>query len=135
MTTRITKNTLILVADGEHAIMYRNISDTAIQIESMGPLLSQDHHLRGPANLPPETSPHEKHEAEFAKRIATDLYRRAHEGDYEKLVIIADPQTLGQIRPNLHAEVTGRIILELHKTLTNSSIVDIEKILSVQSAA
>ncbi len=131
----ITNNTLILVADGRQATMYRNTSATGVSIKNDGPLLQHDSHLKGAGGVPTETSPHEYEEAGFAKRIATDLYRRAHEGDYDKLVLIADPQTLGQIRPSLHAEVTNRIILEIPKTLTNSSIQDIEKIMSSQAAA
>ena len=49
--------------------------------------------------------------------------------EFEKLVLIADPQTLGQIRPHLHKEVSQRIVLELHKTLVKSTVQDIEKIL------
>jgi protein required for attachment to host cells len=43
--------------------------------------------------------------------------------------LIADPKTLGEIRPQLHVETTKRITGELAKTLTNSTLDEIEKIL------
>ena len=46
------------------------------------------------------------------------------------LVLIADPQTLGQIRRTLHKEVKDRLISEIGKTLTNASITDIQKALT-----
>lgn len=51
----------------------------------------------------------------------------AHSGKYDKLILVADPGTLGQIRPSLHQEVSSKIVLELAKTLTNSSVADIER--------
>ena len=61
---------------------------------------------------------------------AGNLYKRLHDSKIEALILIADPQTLGQIRPHLHKEVTQRITGELHKTLTNAPIAEIEKILT-----
>ena len=52
----------------------------------------------GPAGKrPAESSIQETDEATFAKQLAKELYRRAHSGDFAALVLIADPQTLGQI--------------------------------------
>ncbi|WP_426700904.1 host attachment protein [Rhodanobacter sp. Col0626] len=47
--------------------------------------------------------------------------------EYEHLVLIADPKTLDEIRPQLHVEVAKRMMGELGKTLTNSILEDIEK--------
>jgi len=43
---------------------------------------------------------------------------------------MADPQTLGQIRPTLHKEVKDRLISEIGKTFTNAPITDIQKALA-----
>ena len=56
--------------------------------------------------------------------------RRAHRGEFEHLVIVADRQTLGQLRPSLHKEVQQRLVREVTKALTNSSIEDIETAIS-----
>ena len=73
------------------------------------------------------SSNQETDEATFAKQLAKELYRRAHHGDFAALVLIADPQTLGQIRPSLHREVQDRLVTEIGKTLTKASISDIQK--------
>ena len=125
MTVSIPKNTLIVVADGEHAILFRNTSDSGIKIENIGHISHK--HGETAARTPHETAPNEQDDASFARHIANDLYSRAHKGEFEKLVLIADPQTLGQIRPNLHSEVSKRVVLELHKTLVKSTVQDIEK--------
>ncbi len=74
---------------------------------------------------PPERSHHETDEATFAKQVAQELYRRAHDREFTSLILIADPQTLGQIRPQLHKEVATRVTREVAKTLTNASHTDI----------
>ena len=85
----------------------------------------------GPAgHRPPESTKQETDEATFAKQLANELYRRVHKGDFEAFVLIADPQTLGQIRPSLHKELKDRLILEMGKTLTKASIKDLEKALN-----
>ncbi len=42
-------------------------------------------------------------------------------------MVAADPDSLGQMRPLLHQEVTDQIILEMSKTQTSSSIRDIDR--------
>lgn len=134
MKFSLPKDAMIVIADGEHATLYRNIGISSIQIEKIGELLSGVRDNRGAAPLPHETTPHEKGEANFAKDIANNLYERVHQGEIHALVLIADPQTLGQIRPSLHKEVKELITGELHKTLTKSSIVEIERILTAAAA-
>lgn len=136
MKFSVPKNAMIVIADGEHATFYRNTGvSSGIKLEKDGELLPGAHDNRGAAPLPRETSPHEKGEANFAKDIANNLYQQVHKGGIDALVLIADPQTLGQIRPSLHKEVTQRITGELHKTLTKSSILEIERILTTAAAA
>ena len=113
MKFSVPKNAMIIIADGEHATFYRNTGVSGIKIEKTGELLPGAHDNRGAAPLPHETSPREKGEANFAKDIADNLYERVHKGGIEAVVLIADPQTLGQIRPSLHKEVTQRITGEL----------------------
>ena len=85
----------------------------------------------GPAGkTPPETSSQEVDEATFAKQIAERLYKMAYARDFESLVLVADPGTLGQIRPLLHQEVCEKLILEQAKNLVNASTGDIESSLS-----
>ncbi len=62
--------------------------------------------------------------------IAERLFKMAHARQFDHLILVADPVTLGEIRPLLHAEVTDKLILEQAKTLINASVADIEKSIS-----
>ncbi len=50
-------------------------------------------------------------------------YNRA----FDHLILVADPGSLGEIRPLLHQEVTEKLVLEQAKTLINSPVEDIER--------
>ena len=45
------------------------------------------------------------------------------------LVLVADPQTLGRIRPQLHKEVQSRLVRDLAKDFTNAPLEDIQRAL------
>ncbi|MEH6758962.1 MAG: host attachment family protein [Parasphingorhabdus sp.] len=127
--TRFPKDSLVVVATGAGAKMFRNTDKTGdVSLKSEGELEPKDLALEGPSgSYVPESSQQETDEATFSKQLAHHLYNRAHDGDYDHLVFVADPDTLGEVRPVLHQEVKDKIILELDKTLTNSPIDQIEK--------
>ncbi len=132
MADKIPHNALVVVADGTKARFFRNTSqDLSVTLKADGEL--QPAHLdnEGPSGKRPhESTSQETDEATFAKQLAKELYRRAHQGDFAALVLIADPQTLGQLRPLLHKEVQSRLVSEHGKTLTKASIADIQRTLS-----
>ena len=132
MADKIPHNALVVVADGTKARFFRNTSqDLSVTLKADGEL--QPAHLDndGPSGKRPhESTSQETVEATFAKQLAKELYRRAHQGDFAALVLIADPQTLGQLRPLLHKEVQSRLVSEHGKTLTKASIADIQRTLS-----
>ena len=132
MTDKIPHNALVVVADGTGARFFRNAGhDNKISLSAEGEFNPTNLLDDGPAGKrPPESSNQETDEATFAKQLAKELYRRAHSGDFAALVLIADPQTLGQIRPTLHKEVQERLVSEVGKTLTKASIADIQRALS-----
>jgi protein required for attachment to host cells len=132
MSHIIPENALVVVADGTGARFFRHASSHPGKHELTANGTFTPSHLLddGPAgHRPPEQSHQETAEATFAKQLAHELYRLAHSGDFAALVLIVDPQTLGQMRPLLHKEVQSRIVLEIAKTLTKSSIADIERAL------
>ncbi len=49
---------------------------------------------------------------------------------YAHLVLVADPTTLGRIRPLLHKEVQARLLGDIAKDLTNAPLADIQKALA-----
>ena len=132
MTHKIPHNALVVVADGTGARFFRNAGhESKVSLSAQGELKPANLFDDGPAGKrPPESSKQETDEATFAKQLANELYRRAHSGDFAALVLVADPQTLGQIRPTLHKEVRDRLIVEVGKTLTKASIKDIQKALT-----
>ena len=129
MAIDIPHNAFVVVADGAGARFFRNTGNGAkLQLIADGSLQPVNVENDGPAgHRPKESTDQETHEATFAKQLANELYRRAHLNDFAALVLIADPQTLGQIRPSLHKEVQDRMVRELHKTLTKATISDIER--------
>jgi protein required for attachment to host cells len=70
----------------------------------------------------------EKHR--FAKDVADMLYKAAHKGRYDKLVVAAPPMILGDLRKAFHKEVKSRLVAEVDKTLTGHPPIEIEKILT-----
>ena len=131
MAERIPHNALVVVADGTGARFFRNAGhEHEVALAAEGEFTPTHLLDDGPAGQrPTEASPQETDEATFAKQLAHELYRRAHRGDFAALVLIADPQTLGQIRPTLHKEVQDRLVAEVGKTLTKASVTAIEEAL------
>jgi protein required for attachment to host cells len=78
---------------------------------------------------PPEQAGEQNYEASFAMHIARKLNHGALTNEYADLVLVADPQTLGQMRPQLHKETLARLRGEIAKTLTNSPLEDIAAVL------
>ena len=131
MSNKIPHHALVVVADGTGARLFRNAGDAhQISLVVDGELKPSDLLNDGPAGKRPiESSSQETDEATFAKQLANELYRRAYSGNFAALVLIADPQTLGQIRPTLHKEVKERLVAEIDKTLTHASLPELEKAL------
>lgn len=73
---------------------------------------------------------HQLEEDRFAAEAADILKRRAFANDYEKLIVIAPPHTLGELRKHYHKEVESRLVGEIDKDLTGHPIADIEAALS-----
>ena len=129
---KIPHNALVVVADGAGARFFRNSAqEDKVSLKAEGEFKPNNLLDKGASGMrPAESSARETDEATFAKQLANELYRRAHNGEFAALVLIADPQTLGQIRPSLHKEVQERLISEIGKTFTNASIADIQKALT-----
>lgn len=73
---------------------------------------------------------HQLEEDRFAADTAELLKKRALNNDFESLIIIAPPKTLGELRKHYHKEVESRITLELDKDLTGHTVPQIEEALA-----
>jgi len=72
---------------------------------------------------------HQIEEDRFAAETAELLRRRALENDFESLIVVAPPRTLGELRKNYHKEVETRLAGEIDKDLTRHTIAEIEQAL------
>jgi protein required for attachment to host cells len=50
-------------------------------------------------------------------------------GEYDDLIVIADPKTLGEMRRHYHKELEKRLVGELDKAVTGEPLAKIEKLL------
>ena len=66
-----------------------------------------------------QTDWHALEKRRFAADMADRLYHWAHEGRFSRLILAADPKSLGALRQHLHKEVCARIVAELDEDLTN----------------
>ena len=125
MSMTYPDNTLVIVADGNQALVFHsNSGDGSLKLKKTSTLSPKDLADDGPAGSQPvESSPQDNDEATFAKQLAEYLNRRGKKNAFQALVLAADPQSLGQIRPSLHKSVTEKLICEVDKTLTNSPVV------------
>lgn len=125
----ITDHTLVVVATGAQAHLYRTHgTGNALTLEPDGELTPKHLMNDGPAgHRPPESTPRETDEATFAKQLGHYLNTQATAGAFHHLILIADPGTLGEIRPVLNKAVQSRVALEINKTLNHQSAGDIAK--------
>ena len=79
-----------------------------------------------------ETDFHQLQEDRFAADAAELLKERALRNDFESLVVVAPPKTLGELRKHYHKEVEKRLSAEIAKDLTNMPVEEIEKILQAE---
>lgn len=127
---KIPAGTWIVVADGAGARVFTNIGDENKLSLRQDDLLSQDDSLEtGPGNVPKDKTDADLGEASFSRELAQRINDAALKNRFEHIVLIADPQSLGRMRPLLHKETQSRMVGELAKTLTNSPVEDIERAL------
>lgn len=134
----------VVVADGGKYLVLKNIGDGELVDLRVHRHLVQDNppaHEQGtdrPGRLDDagpgrsaveETDWHQIAKERFAKDLAARLRKWALKKEFEDLVIVADPSTLGQLRHEMHDETRKAVRAEIPKDLTNHPIDEIEKAL------
>jgi protein required for attachment to host cells len=146
----ISHNALVFVGDGRKMLFLRNHGgaaridlhteahdeqddpkDREIKTDAPG-LTAQKGAFGRPAM--DEADFHQQAEDRWARRAAEMLNRRAHANDYDALVIVAPPRTLGEIRKHLHKETERRLVATINKEMTDRPLADIEELLVGESA-
>jgi protein required for attachment to host cells len=128
--TQIPHNALVVVADGGGATLFRNTGSGADLTLTEERKLSPKDLSEGPSGSRPEDqTPRQTDEATFAKQLVQMLHKMSNGNKFSDLVLVADPQTLGQMRSAMHKTVEASVIRSLAKDLTNHSVADITKAL------
>ena len=125
-------NTLVVVADGESAVLWRNRGHGTVDLEQIETVTFAGMTNDGPSgSTPEEQSLSEQDEATFIKHLVNKLNAMAlSNGLPDEVIIIADPNSLGQMRPQYHGELKRRVVRELAKTLVKSTKKQLEKALA-----
>ena len=127
MTKSIPNNCLVLVADGRKATLFRTSeAGPKVSLREERRISPEDLLDDGPSgSRPEEQTPKQTDEATFAKQLAQMLNHLGLTGQIKSLVIIADPQTLGQMRGLMHRTVEEALLLSIPKDLTRHTAVEI----------
>ena len=128
---QIAKGTIVAVADGENLNMFRNDGDgSAIDLTAL-PVADVDSSNSGSGGRHHSSSANpdnaQQDEDRFSAGIVSNLNRQVLEGKIEKLLIVAAPRTLGELRKHYHKNLTAILVGEIDKDLTGHSLQDIEK--------
>jgi protein required for attachment to host cells len=146
---QVPHRSFVVVADGKKMLFFRNEGDSEyprLQVErkretSDAADRDQKTDTAGQAPSAPggagyssyqEADFHQMEEDRFAAETAELLRKRALSNDFEALIIVAPPKTLGELRKHYHKEVEKRLTGEIAKDLTGHPVAEIEKILQAQ---
>ncbi|MCJ8189901.1 host attachment family protein [Sphingomicrobium aestuariivivum] len=145
----IANDTLVLVTDGRKMLFLRNEGDgeyMKLQVEKKAAredAPDRDLSTDEPGSVFMSGSPgrssyeetdfHQLEEDRWAHEAADRINSRALSNDFEKLVIIAPPKTLGELRKKLHKETEKRTVLEIDKEMTNQPLGEIEKLINEET--
>lgn len=145
----------VLVADGQKMLFFRNKGDEAYpnlevvtateqknpqtadqgtdrpgRAAAGGAARGQGMTVKAGRSAYSNTDFHTLEETRFAEDAADMLKKRALANEFESLLIVAPPSTLGDLRKHYHKEVERRLVGEIAKDLTNHPVDQIEKIIS-----
>jgi protein required for attachment to host cells len=140
---QIPHDSYVLVADGAKMLFFRNEGDAEhLDLKVVAAEQQPDQADRdiksdrtgqkpgspgmGGGSSAGETDFHQQAEDRFAAEAADRINRAALAGEFEQLIIVAPPRTLGELRRHYHKEVEARISAEIPKDLTGHPVDRIE---------
>jgi protein required for attachment to host cells len=143
---QVPHNSVVVVADGKKMLFFRNEGDAEFPKLEVERKREQENpadrdqktddagrtfDASGGAGRSAyeETDFHQLEEDRFAHETAELLKKRALRNEFESLIIVAPPRTLGELRKHYHKEVQKRLSAEVAKDLTGHPVAEIEKIL------
>jgi len=146
---RIPHRAIVFVGDGRKALFLRNEGDEKfpnLRTEALfehenPPAHSQGSDRPGRVSKASHSSHrsavettdwHELEENRFVRQVAAAAERLIRSEQSTKLIVVAPPRTLAELRSAFHDDVKRRIIDELGKDLTKHPVDEIEKHLQGQ---
>ncbi|HKR93367.1 host attachment protein [Novosphingobium sp.] len=136
----LPRGTMFAIVDGGKFELYRNTGiEAAPCLEAMpvpdleatnysAGVYDHDRISRFPTEVP-KNRVARLDEAGHAAAVAQWLNRQVLMRRIDKLVVIADPRTLGELRRHYHKEVQGVLLAEVPKTLTGGRTTEIVRVL------
>ena len=145
--TSIAHDTWIAVADGAKALILRNDGEADMPnfvvvevFERPSQETTADLGADRPGRIQESSSArrssveqtdwHDIEEGRFAERFAETLGKRCEAGEFSKIVIVAPPRALADLRAHFSKRLQDAIISEIDKDLTNHPLDKIEKIIT-----
>ena len=144
---QVPHDTHVLVADGAKMLFFRNEGDAdALVLKVVAAEQQRDEPDRdlktdtagrkpGTGSTIGEADYHQQAEDRFAADAADMLNRGALAGRYDKLIVVASPKTLGELRHHYHKETSARLLAEIPKDLANHPVDKIEAALKSHEAS
>ena len=148
----LANNALVLVTDGRKTLFFRNEGDENqidLRIEDFDEredLKDREMKTDAPGAIGQsggysgrvayeETDFHQLEEDRWAVAAAEQVNKRALTNDFDQLVIVAPPKTLGLIRKKLHKAAERKLLCEIPKEMTRHTIPDIEALIEGETKA
>jgi protein required for attachment to host cells len=143
---RIDHDALVMVVDGGKMLLFRNEGDADYPhllieqaTENVNPA-DQEQHTDAPGrafasvgsarSAVSETDFHDLAEHRFAADAVALLNRRALANEFERLIVVAPPTVLGEMRKHYNKALGARLVGEIAKDLTGHPGSDIERAIS-----
>ncbi len=114
--------TWILVADGSHARLFQTVDNA--QPWRLARKLDREHSRE---KTDRSDSREDRGEHDFARLIAGELETQRQAGDFERLVIVAPPVFLGQLRGELKAPLETCVVRSQSADYTKMSDAELVK--------
>ena len=124
----LAHGTVIALIDGENFELYRNSGtdgEIALTVMETPKLDSSNHSGAGHHNRPGNHSGSLVSEDAHAKAAAEWLNTQVLGHKIEKLIVIAPPRALGELRKHYHKQTELAVVAELHKDLAKIPLHDL----------
>lgn len=142
----IPRNTWIFVGDGRKALFFRNDGDVNhLKLKTEQVFINPEHgrtrelgterpgrvnqRMGNERSAMEQTDWHEIAEERFAAEVSETVEILCRKGLIKRLILVAPPRTLADLRKNLSGTLHSAIVAEINKDLTKHPVEQIERLL------